>query len=669
MSLFMWTFSSPTTGSGAGGSSNDDKIYVYDWPELVNRYANFTDRDHKSHGVEFPHWKEHFGAGRLIEGGNLEHKTSQFSLHKLFYERALRDPRRTLNPEEATTFFIPFDIGMHTCFLEANGRMRKSGCPLVQQVQDRLQELPYFRRHGGHDHLAIFAINYNMNYFMNAEKCRDFMQLCWNCTKLSIDEYLFTAKHRPFEAKYRGINWHAVPFPADYHHSNLGSALLVRSATNSNSDSSDSSSSSRRGLVGKRAAGGTASGHRPSSPFAGVNDKRRHNNDNNNHDYQQQQQQQQQHQRQQHQQRRPPIHASAQSVDAAMQATGVDGKWLSPWQRYYTDIDNRSGSASGGGGRSDSGAKAAASNSNGGKLHPYERQITVSFTGSPRRFNEYSTNMREALVQSCKDIAASSNNPNSCVHGTYDHNKMSNNELSRYSVFCLQPPGDMPSRKSVFDSILSGCIPVLFHPLTAKYLYEWHWGQELWEDVALSFDSSEENKSLMNADSDHFIEQLINMLADKESKGFVEGVGNGLGGVMLEKAKPSSADRVKHAIAGGRKEIHRRQQRIAEIAFQMQYSLVEEYTDPETGISTTEVAMELDTEGQPLLDAYDTAMSRVLPIHAGRERHDRTSHYVQCEVLKGKQELQTADWCIPTGSLVDPYPKVSAYSNHLYRGQ
>ncbi|XP_045164927.2 uncharacterized protein LOC123528917 [Mercenaria mercenaria] len=30
------------------------------------------------------------------------------------------------------------------------------------------------------------------------------------------------------------------------------------------------------------------------------------------------------------------------------------------------------------------------------------------------------------------------------------------------SVFCLQPPGDSPTRKSIYDSILSGCIPILF---------------------------------------------------------------------------------------------------------------------------------------------------------------------------------------------------------------
>jgi hypothetical protein len=31
----------------------------------------------------------------------------------------------------------------------------------------------------------------------------------------------------------------------------------------------------------------------------------------------------------------------------------------------------------------------------------------------------------------------------------------------QHSVFCLQPPGDSPSRKSFYDSVMSGCIPVI----------------------------------------------------------------------------------------------------------------------------------------------------------------------------------------------------------------
>ncbi|KAK8480502.1 hypothetical protein V6N12_073044 [Hibiscus sabdariffa] len=46
--------------------------------------------------------------------------------------------------------------------------------------------------------------------------------------------------------------------------------------------------------------------------------------------------------------------------------------------------------------------------------------------------------------------------------------------LFRNSIFCLQPPGDSLTRRSTFDSILSGCIPVFFHPGSAYTQYVWH---------------------------------------------------------------------------------------------------------------------------------------------------------------------------------------------------
>ncbi|XVE81240.1 hypothetical protein DITRI_Ditri15bG0047400 [Diplodiscus trichospermus] len=46
--------------------------------------------------------------------------------------------------------------------------------------------------------------------------------------------------------------------------------------------------------------------------------------------------------------------------------------------------------------------------------------------------------------------------------------------LFQSSVFCLQPPGDSLTRRSTFDSILAGCIPVFFHPGSAYSQYVWH---------------------------------------------------------------------------------------------------------------------------------------------------------------------------------------------------
>lgn len=60
--------------------------------------------------------------------------------------------------------------------------------------------------------------------------------------------------------------------------------------------------------------------------------------------------------------------------------------------------------------------------------------------------------------------------------------------LSTYkrSVFCLCPPGDDPARKAVFDSIVSGCIPVIFEKATLYNQYPWHLGEQLALDISVS---------------------------------------------------------------------------------------------------------------------------------------------------------------------------------------
>lgn len=453
--------------------SSEGKFYIYDWPDLVNRYANYTDRPHHSHGVEFPRWTEHYGAGRLINSTTMEYKTSQFSLFKIIYERALIDKRRTLDPMEATSFFIPFDIGMHAAFFEQHGRMRKTHCPLAPEVVDRLKKSLFFKAKFGHDHTLIMSINQNMNYFMGAEKCQGLMKHCWNCTKLSIDEYLFIGKEREFEIRERGLNWHAIPFPSDYHFSHGANGSLS----------------------------------------------------------------------------------------------------IPPWKM---DVP---------------------------------RTTLISFVGNPRRFNEWSTYIREALVVQCK------NHTNECQHGVYKHDtKSSPNQLALESVFCLQPPGDMPTRKSLFDAIMSGCIPVLFHPLTGRYMYEWHWTVTEWNEIGIHYDSFLDNQDLIHQRVD-FIQKLID----------------------LYKNEPES--------------IRKKQESLKKSAFKLQYSLVER--DSKGGKS---VRKEYDEKNKELKDAYEIAMTNVLNIHAGKASHDRVANYVQCmQIIKGRDILQTADNCNVSDSIKDIY--------------
>lgn len=46
--------------------------------------------------------------------------------------------------------------------------------------------------------------------------------------------------------------------------------------------------------------------------------------------------------------------------------------------------------------------------------------------------------------------------------------------VMRRAEFCLQPPGDSFTRRSVFDAVLAGCIPVFFSEHTAYTQYLWY---------------------------------------------------------------------------------------------------------------------------------------------------------------------------------------------------
>ncbi|CAJ1932917.1 unnamed protein product [Sphenostylis stenocarpa] len=54
------------------------------------------------------------------------------------------------------------------------------------------------------------------------------------------------------------------------------------------------------------------------------------------------------------------------------------------------------------------------------------------------------------------------------------HNPMAVLEVMSKSTFCLQAPGDSFTRRSTFDSVLAGCIPVFFSEHTAYTQYTWY---------------------------------------------------------------------------------------------------------------------------------------------------------------------------------------------------
>ncbi|XP_047966484.1 xyloglucan-specific galacturonosyltransferase 1-like [Salvia hispanica] len=103
--------------------------------------------------------------------------------------------------------------------------------------------------------------------------------------------------------------------------------------------------------------------------------------------------------------------------------------------------------------------------------------------------------IRSMLIEQCVSAGDAQCRFLNCTSGRCDR---PNAVIGLFTAaeFCLQPTGDSPTRKSVFDSLISGCIPVLFDPMTAYYQYPWHLPED-WGKYSVFIDKEEvRNKSV-----------------------------------------------------------------------------------------------------------------------------------------------------------------------------
>uniref|UniRef100_A0A0E0BBC5 Exostosin GT47 domain-containing protein n=1 Tax=Oryza glumipatula TaxID=40148 RepID=A0A0E0BBC5_9ORYZ len=106
------------------------------------------------------------------------------------------------------------------------------------------------------------------------------------------------------------------------------------------------------------------------------------------------------------------------------------------------------------------------------KVRRLERPWLFSFAGAARPGSAKS--IRSELIAQCR--ASSVCSLMECADGPSNKcgSPASYMRLFQSSTFCLQPQGDSYTRKSAFDAMLAGCIPVFFHPGTAYVQYTWH---------------------------------------------------------------------------------------------------------------------------------------------------------------------------------------------------
>lgn len=104
------------------------------------------------------------------------------------------------------------------------------------------------------------------------------------------------------------------------------------------------------------------------------------------------------------------------------------------------------------------------------KIRMKKRRFLYSFVGAPRPNSQES--IRGNIISQCLASRRKCKLLDCKVKNC--HNPVFVMEMFQRSKFCLQPSGDSFTRRSTFDSILAGCIPVFFHPGSAYIQYKWH---------------------------------------------------------------------------------------------------------------------------------------------------------------------------------------------------
>ncbi|KAJ0520043.1 putative exostosin [Helianthus annuus] len=106
------------------------------------------------------------------------------------------------------------------------------------------------------------------------------------------------------------------------------------------------------------------------------------------------------------------------------------------------------------------------------RMRKTERKWLFSFAGAPRPGDPNS--IRSLLISQCDNSRVGK--LLECAVADERKCRSPSNVMKMFqsSVFCLQPEGDSATRRSAFDSILAGCIPVFFHPGSFYTQYTWH---------------------------------------------------------------------------------------------------------------------------------------------------------------------------------------------------
>jgi hypothetical protein len=210
-----------------------DEEFWWRWPEpLLDCSSNgYIGHEHAAMS----------GIGTPINPDNGLFLTWHFSMFSSLYNRYKCSNRRTYDPEKASIFIIPYDLGLdgylnkYTC-----KNTRKCTYDLPSKLQTLLSTNAYWRRHEGADHVVLWSLGQYHPWPHNG--CDLFMKdFCGKCTFTCY----WMDSNRP-ESRFVSL-----PFPSAYHwwdgiknipwsmSNNIGSSYNLHSVNAYNASSGD----------------------------------------------------------------------------------------------------------------------------------------------------------------------------------------------------------------------------------------------------------------------------------------------------------------------------------------------------------------------------------------------------------------------------------------------
>ncbi|KAI4317600.1 hypothetical protein L6164_025459 [Bauhinia variegata] len=133
------------------------------------------------------------------------------------------------------------------------------------------------------------------------------------------------------------------------------------------------------------------------------------------------------------------------------------------------------------------------------RVRKSKRSTMTMFVGGGG--NSATPNIRRSIRNECENSTGNSTTYGGgyvklceivdCSNGICEHDPLKFMRPMLQASFCLQPPGDTPTRRSTFDAILAGCIPVFFEEQSAKTQYGWHLPENEFESFSVHIPKEE----------------------------------------------------------------------------------------------------------------------------------------------------------------------------------